>query len=545
MIEQAGQQAKQLIAEMPVGNRVIAGLLVVAIAVSLGFLGFGSSEEKSEFLLGGRLMDASEMDAAEVAFGVAGLSGWRRDGRRMAIPAERQAEFLAAMQESGTLPMHLRTQVETALESFTMFDSNGQRNAKLAHAKEKDLGSRLTSLPDIRWADVKYDLGERRGLSLQRLQTASVMVHPEGSSPLSAERIRIIQESVRSSFAGMSVDDVTVIDANATSMVGSSDDESPLARRQRQEEARYEQRVRSHLSGYGPIRVAAHVEIDPKMQSQTTSLRYADQPTTLSESQVKYDAESSRPVPGGVPGTATNALTSNRPAKLEDSLATTRVKQDQRNSEKVAGQDLETVQTAGLTIRRVRVSVALPQSYYTAVWPQVWRRENPGEVDAAAPPMQAADLERLRTQTRTNIQTSVAALLPAVQPGEDPYPLVEVTDYPDLPIEAVAGPTMPSVVTGWLQQNWQTLAMIAVALAALVIARSALRPAGGEAPAEFAEGFGLELPQVAANDDEESEGGNDRMEITGDTLQSEMVSLVDRNPEIAANVIRGWVGDAA
>ena len=529
---------------MPVGNRVIAGLLVIAIVVSLGFLGFGGKAEKTEYLLGGRLMNASELDAAEYAFGAAGLPGWKRDGKRMMIPSDRRAEFLAALQESGTLPMHLRTQVETALGSMSAFDSNGQRDAKLAHALEKDLGARLMVFPDVRFADVKYNLGERQGLSRRRLQTASVMVQPEGLSPLSADRIRMIQQSISSSFAGMSVDDVTVIDANATSLIGGLHDESPLARRQREEEARYEQRVRSHLSGYGPIRVAAHVEVDPTLGSQTTSLSYADQPTTLSESSSKYDSQSTRPVPGGVPGTATNALSSNRPVKLDESVATTKVKQDQKATEKVAGQDLRTVQTDGLTIKRVQVSVALPQSYYTAVWPQVWRRENPDQTGADVPAMQAADLERLRTQTRTNIQTSVSALLPPVAPGEDRFPLVEVTDYPDLPVETVAGPAVTTLMSDWVQNNWQTMAMIAVAVAALLVARSALQPAGGEAPAEFAEGFGLELPQPAEPEAEKA-AGHDHMEITGDTLQSEMVSLVDRNPEIAANVIRSWVGEAA
>jgi len=35
------------------------------------------------------------------------------------------------------------------------------------------------------------------------------------------------------------------------------------------------------------------------------------------------------------------------------------------------------------------------------------------------------------------------------------------------------------------------------------------------------------------------------MEITGGSLQDELVALVEDNPEVAANVIRSWVGEAA
>ena len=34
------------------------------------------------------------------------------------------------------------------------------------------------------------------------------------------------------------------------------------------------------------------------------------------------------------------------------------------------------------------------------------------------------------------------------------------------------------------------------------------------------------------------------MTITGGSLKEELLHLVEDNPEVAANVIRGWVGDA-
>ena len=82
-----------------------------------------------------------------------------------------------------------------------------------------------------------------------------------------------------------------------------------------------------------------------------------------------------------------------------------------------------------------------------------------------------------------------------------------------------------------------------------MVARGAAKAVSGDGtPRDFSEGFGLELPapsEPEKADDEVVGLGADAMEITGGSLQDELVALVESNPEVAANVIRGWVGEAA
>jgi flagellar M-ring protein FliF len=35
------------------------------------------------------------------------------------------------------------------------------------------------------------------------------------------------------------------------------------------------------------------------------------------------------------------------------------------------------------------------------------------------------------------------------------------------------------------------------------------------------------------------------MEITGGSLRDELIRLVENNPDVAANVLRSWISDAA
>ena len=61
----------------------------------------------------------------------------------------------------------------------------------------------------------------------------------------------------------------------------------------------------------------------------------------------------------------------------------------------------------------------------------------------------------------------------------------------------------------------------------------------------FSGGVWAGMPGVVPPEEEEDEEDAERMTITGGSLKEELLHLVEDNPEVAANVIRGWVGDAA
>ncbi|SMP39917.1 flagellar M-ring protein FliF [Neorhodopirellula lusitana] len=544
MLQNVLEQFRNIFSSMPVPSRVIAGLLVVVIVLALGFLVRGSSTTQEEYLLGGRMLDEQDIDAAELAFGSAGLTGWQREGRRLKIPTLQRSEYLAALEQSSALPNSLRTHIQSAIDSSTAFESSEQRIARIMHAKEQDLSDNITKFNDIRSANVTYDQGERMGLSRGRSQSASVVVQPEGIEPLSRARIQMIKEMIRASFAGMSVDDVQVTDTNSSAMPGNSDDDDPMSKKRREEESYYEQKIRAQLAGYGPIQVKTFAEIDPTMGVEKASLKYADQPTTLQESSRKYEIESSRPIPGGVPGAQPNTI-ANRPVKIDQTAQTSRTKEDERSSNRVAGQEYETTRIAALPVKRIRVSIGLPTSYYRQVWTQEFLQSNPDKKGEDVPGMGNAELQSLRERTQLAIKSAVTPLLPSVSAGEDRFPLVEVWDFPDLPVREIATIGTGQVALDWLSNSWQSIAMIMLAALALMVARGAMKSIGGDAdPASFSEGFGLELPSPPPPP-VEVEGSVDHMEITGGSLKQELIGLVEGNPEVAANVIRSWIGEAA
>jgi flagellar M-ring protein FliF len=217
--------------------------------------------------------------------------------------------------------------------------------------------------------------------------------------------------------------------------------------------------------------------------------------------------------------------------------------EDERDTSGVAGQQFESSKLADLQVKTIRVSIMLPTSYYEQL--------NQKNVQTSDPTKKKEDivlddatLESLRVKTEKKIQEIVSPLLPQVAAGADPVSLVTVRDAPNLQVAATTEELATSQTLTWLADSWQTLALIFLGLVALLVARSAAKSTGNATPPDFQEGFGLEMPRPPQSE-QELEEESERMTITGGSLKDELLHLVEDNPEVAANVIRGWVGDAA
>jgi len=529
---------------MPMTTRMIAGMLVLSIAIGLALLVNGGTSTETEYLFGGRMLSETEVDSVEMSFSQAGLKLWEREGRRIRIPTKTRNEYLAALRESATLPLGLRSAVQGALDKDGPFDSSEQRTARAMHAKAQDLGAKISAFSEIRWASVEYAQGERTGLSRARPQSASVVVSPEGSEPLTKARVNMIKELIRGSYAGMTSEDVVVIDTNASHLSGDWENEDPMLRKRLEEEKSYEQKVLRALVGYGPIRVAAHAELDPTMGVEKAKLTYDSERTTLQEYSKKIDEQSTRQGPRGVPGTAPNAI-GNRAATLDEPEQSSKSKKDEREASGVVGQQYELSKLASMQVKKVTVSVGLPTSYYDRVMLQDYLRENPDKTATDMPQPTIAMLQQKRTETEGKIKAAVAPLLPPVAAGEDPLPLVHVWDFPDIPEPAMATVGGTGKALTWLSESWASLAMLGLAAIAIFVARSALLGGGNGAPKDFNEGFGLELPVPPPEEQAGESDENDGMQITGGSLKDELFRMVDKNPEVAANVLRSWITDVA
>lgn len=533
--------------QMPLPTRIIGGSMVAVIAIGLWMLSTSiGSEQSMERLFGGELLTDDEITKIQAALSAAELRDWQVEHNRISVPSAYKDQYIRAISEGNALPLHTRTFVDEVQQAAGPWDLNSMRVAREEHAKERDLGRQISAFPSILRASVEHDV-LAKGFTSKHRQSASVVVNPVGSDPLPSHMIRKIKEMVKASYAGMEADDVVVTDVNAHG-AGEEDSDNPLYQARVRWEQFYFRKAHQVLAGFGPLSIDATVEIDPTMDAQTASLQYDAQPTTLQEQSAQLSVESNRPLPGGVPGVASNAY-GNRPAAIDPAQSQTS-KTTQRNEalKKVAGEQYEASRTASLQPKRLSFSVGVPDSYYEKIWQDDFLRSNPEANPEDLKPMTPEDRNRLKLATIEEIKTALSPMLLSIAAGEDPFPLIEVWDHRDLPEPLPEPPSTTAQAITWLASSWQTLALFGLAILALMVARGVAKVGPGGARPEFEEGFGLEIPTPVASEDDPlpvDMPPAPRLTITGQHLKDELSQVVGSNPEAAANVLRSWLDAAA
>ena len=537
LLKQSTGQAREALTALTPLSRIIAVVMILLVLIGSAFIMRSSSTVSHELLFGGRLLVDHELDAIELAFSRAGLNAWQRAGRQIQIPKDKKAEYLAALKETSSLPFTLRNPMQEAMEASNLFDSSALRDAREMLAKEQDLGMKIAAFSDVQWASVDYDEGEKRGLSSTRQQSASVLVVPENDRPLGRSRINSIEQLVRGSFAGLQSENIVVIDANATSEEAGWD-EDPLLRKQKEAEARIEQKLIDLLAGF-PAKIAVSAQIDPTMDMERAVLRVESDTVHLVKPRTLVDVMGdTRSLLGARSDQAsvigTRSVSINRSEEVIEKDSAPSIIQDQK---------YEASRLASLQVKSVRVSVGLPTSYYEQLYAQEYSRQNPTIGPDGVPTIAEADLEKLRTKTKSIIQTAVAVLLPEQPSGYSATSLVEVWDYIDFPATKMESEQDSQAILGWLAKSWQTVLLVSVVVLALWSSLGFVR-------SNRLKGQSADLQLSDRDEISTSIFPNQGQAVEGPARQARSIerdlsAAFETDPETGANVIRQWMNQAA
>ncbi len=337
----------------------------------------------------------------------------------------------------------------------------------------------------------------------------------------------MIREYIRGSYAGMRAEDVVVIDTNADPSVCPTND--AIARKQCEEEARLKQEVQNILQGYGPIRIAAYIEMQESETTETT----AGTPTIVRQSQpsppVVNQSERDRSLLNEIIEAVTH-VSSNRATRLNERDSDAQ----QPTTAKVA---VRKVSHDKAMLKSVRLSIGIPESYYLKVWQLSFLRNHPGKSIQDIPALGPAELTTMQQQTKANITTAVTpALMSRVLGpdfrGDESAATVDIWSFPDLTAEPTPEPAQVATGITWVSQSWRQIAAGLLGCLMVWILFAALRSGGNKNAA------GQPSEKSRQTDTYATETAN--AEIIG-----ELSSLVDQHPDLAADAIRSWVGEAA
>lgn len=560
------KQMRDMFMSLTPAARLVAGILVVAIAVSTAFLFQGTSSAPSDYLFNGQSFKESEIQAMEVAFSKASLRNYEVVGSRIKVPSSEKDQYIKSLDDNNALPRTLNNGRER-VDTSNPFRSARESELIYKERKQKDVADAISRMSGIVDATVEYS-ESKQGFGRQLMQSAVVLVTPQSGHPLQPEQMREIARVVSGAFSGLQAENVRVTDLS-TGLGFTPDenatggDEAPYMKQRRLFETNYKQRIRNTLNWLGDFPLEVEVILDDTIFSETEQLKYDPQPVTIETIASRKDSESTKASQGGKPGTDPNAL-GNKGGSLAGSPdQASKVKETTENEKRIPGQEITRMAKAGLVPKRVSTSIGIADGFIRKTLETRWLQANPDKTPADMPAPAQADMDTLFKELENNVNLAVAPILPPVPAGDDRFKLVSVYRYTEVPADVIPPPSMTTVVMEFLKESWQTLGLFTIVLAAMGLVFSMSRTKSTAADDPFKDGFGIALMEkmkenLEITDEEEGgQGGDDgteigpdgkrvrKVEVTGAELKESLSTMIQENPDAAVNLIRTWIGEAA
>jgi flagellar M-ring protein FliF len=555
-LNQSLAQIRELFASMTPAARITAALLVAVIGVSLGYLFQDYAAGGKEFLFNGEMMQPRDVDAMEAAIAKAKLSDYERQGNRIRVPRGKKSEYMGAIVDGGALPKNFDTLLSDELNSMSIFGDNKTRDARLKDTRERKISMLIRGMDGIAEAQVMYDIREQKGFAPAR-STATVFVRPAADEGLTDRRAKMIRKAVAQAVAGLTIDDVAILnlaDSTTLDSGGGLDPDAyddPYFKVKTTFERQMKVKVEDVLRNIPGVRVQVTAELDETLASQTRTIEPKGDVQTVREQTDQTTQSSTQAEDRGRPGLTVQGPTGTPP---DQAVA----KNEQRTETNIRDADNwvpttdTALSTAGLIPKHVRAAIAIPSDFLVRVW-----RERTPDAAADARPTDV-DIQNIGNEYESSIKELVTPLFPR-EPAEDPYPNVQVTVFQSLTPEPVEPPTMLSETLMWASGNSGSLIMAGLALVSLVMLRSMMKsipvsemnvvlqtPAaalgrgdddlGAHGEAAGGEGGGLTAG-----------GGKSRPKLRikkGPSLKDDLSEMVRDDPDAAASILRSWISSA-
>ncbi len=553
-LNKAYGQIAELFGSMTPAARITTGLLLVLILVSAGYLFTHEVSGGSAYLLDGQSFSSEELTAMQAAFGKAGLSNFDVDGNRIRVPRGQKAKYLGALADAEAMPAEFGSYLANAVNKPGPFTSRQQQEMMMKVALEQQLSKIIKEMKGIEKAAVIYAIDKKGGLRPELNTTASVSVKPLGSAPLAPGQVPAIRYLVARAIPGLTPERVTIIDTNLGRAYNASGSDSapdvlddPYVSHRKHYQEEFESKVRQALSFVPGVIVTANVEIDPELRHSEQKRKVDPKPVPITISDENETNASDSGGPAGQPGLQAQQPRANSPAQLAGANKSSHTDKERTShtEQSDVSTDLTTTERAGLIPTQVTVAIAIPSSYLE----QVWREQNPAPPGSPPPPIDKKDLAKIEDAETTKIKDIVSAVIPQFDLTSDTRPLITVKTFQQVPMGEISEPAVSQLAAGWLVENWSTAGMIGLGLLSLMMLRSMVR--SGPGPASLPE---LPLPPpepeqpALATTEETEEKAPSRLKRRsgqGQSLRDELADLVREDPDMAANILRTWIGNAS
>jgi len=542
----ATTQLRDLLQSMTPGGRILAGLLLAVVFVSLGFLFQQRAAAPDVYLFGGKHLPTSQLDRIEAAIAKRGLSGQQREGNRIRVPAGKKHEYLAAVAEEGALPRNFHDPMENTLREGGIWESRDRTRQRFQIAKTETLSEIVRAMNWVEDAIVIYDEQPASGWNRPKQVTGSVNVQPLPGESLTYQRKKVLQRLVAHSVIGLKPEEVAVTSLGDDSSDGASGispemfDDVYL-----RERAKFNEHQRTtilHELNYIPgIRVQVNAELENVAENTTRTVKPDLKTTVVRSTNVKESSEQTTADAGGRSG-----LEAQGPVRQQEALTakTNHNKTTNRtgDEESVVG---FTNHKSGHLPTQVWATIAVPRGYLL----QVWRNRSPTPAGQTSREPNQQELHALAEEQKRIIENLVEPLLPGHVEGAESTKYVTVEFVDSVTPPPPPAPSLANTALAWTDRNWGSLGMVGLAMLSLLMLRSMT----SSHPRNRDSAVARQEENLGENDDEsfspeKNQGRNSTPKLhwkTESSLSDDLVEIVHDDPDAAATILRNWIGKAA
>ena len=504
------------------GTLIVVPMLILA---ALGLLMYTSHGPSEEMLLGGKYFSPDELARSQEALRQAGLTEFRVDNQRLAVPKRLAEKYTAALVVHSSLPADFAADLDRMENKINVFMPGEHRREIREEGRKLKLSKILRAIPEIEEAIVEWDRVKSSGFGpRQSLVTATVSVLPRGGRELSPQLMNSLRQFVAGAVAGLSVDNVTVMDMSTGRVPVTESDPLydrvlALTKLRKQE---YEAQIRQALAYIPDVLVGVNVDLE-NLKTSVERQQLLDPKPFPVQTTTQTTSLQATQKPSAEPGAGSNV-----PRSVQFSRGTERTNATEENREiQVNAASVRNIEKVfeGLFPKAVQVAVSIPDDYYRQV--AASRGFAAGTTDEDQAKFKT-ELQAIEKEILLNVSTQVARLIPADSAAE----AVSVKSVPSLERKALPARSAIVETVGDLAGQWgSAAALVLFALWALwMLNRSMSRlPVEPAAPNPL-------LPPTESEDDEEEEP-----QPQAPTKRDELQSLVRDNPEMAASVLARWI----
>lgn len=523
---------------------ILAGLTVVSVVGLVALFRWVSQPTMSVLSAGASASEIADITGALDEAGIPyELSG---NGTGVTVTQADLARSRLALNAAGVAS-------DGTADGYDLLDNQGltvsdfKQQVDYKRALEGELANTLMEMDGVNTARVTLSLPEKAlFVDDQDDPRASVLIG--SNAALDSTAVRGIMQTIASAVPGLTTDNVTVTDTSGRILsvdgMGAGSDPLQLTRKFELATAAQAQTMLDTILGPGKSVVRVSAEMDfSQVESRETAYDPANRVEVATQSNKESLTGSNVTVPGGVAGVTGTTL-----ATANGSVPQDYIKNEDVKSIAVGSTETVTKETPG-KVTRLSVAVAVDEATLTAL-----------DIDPA----------ELKTLVATATGAQLTAVAPATAPRDTVELLPQVFDTASLEAVDEATKAIESAESkSKLLSYAETGGAILVLLLSVLFLRKGLKRGADEVAevdtatlARSAEPFGvlsaaenarvnagvatasrptqLAVGAAAANDEDERNQAGDRRALDPAT---EVLDLIDREPDDVAALLRSWVAD--